>query len=126
MYKARPPADGLADLLPVAGETCLASCDPGLWQVTWGVANQGMVNVRDPVSVAIYQLDGATETLLMVETIEDLEYGYQKPGPTLNLVPNEWGDGIRIVVDDDGTGVGSVDECDEGNNVVEILGPICP
>lgn len=126
MYKARPSADGLADLLPVAGETCLASCDPGLWQVTWGVANQGMVNVRDPVSVAIYQLDGASETLLMVETIDDLEYGYQKPGPTLNLTPDPWGDGLRLVIDDDGTGLGSVEECDETNNSLEIPAPVCP
>jgi hypothetical protein len=126
MYKARPPADGLADLLVVEGETCLASCDPGLWQVTWGVANQGMVNVREPVSVAVYRIEGDMESLLSVQTVEDLQYGYQKPGTTLNLAPDVWGDGIRLVVDDDGTGAGTVDECDETNNGLEIPAPICP
>jgi hypothetical protein len=108
------------------GETCLASCEPGLWQITWGVANQGMVNVREPVSVAVYRIEGDMESLLSVQTVEDLQYGYQKPGTTLNLAPDEWGDGIRLVVDDDGTGVGTVDECDEANNGLEIPAPICP
>jgi hypothetical protein len=126
MDKSRPASDGLADLAPVLGETCLASCDPGLWQVTWGAANQGYVNVHDPVSVAFYRLDGDVPTLVAVETIDGLQYGYQEPGATLSLTASDWGDGIRIAIDDDGTGVGSVNECDEDNNIVEISPPDCP
>jgi hypothetical protein len=45
---------------------------------------------------------------------------------TFEIDPADGGDGIRIVVDDDGTGTGTVDECNEDNNVWEIPGPICP
>jgi hypothetical protein len=126
MFKARPPGDGLADLLPVEGETCLASCEDGPWEINWAVANQGLLNQRDPISVALYAVEGETETLIALHQVDDVEYGYQAPGGRFELTPDQWGDGIRIVVDDDGTGVGSVDECDENNNVLEIAAPVCP
>ena len=126
MFKARPPGDGLADLLPVEGETCVASCEDGPWEVNWGVANQGLLNQREPISVALYRVDGETETLIAVHQVDEVEYGYQEPGERFELTPDQWGEGIRIVVDDDGTGVGSVDECDESNNVLEIAAPDCP
>lgn len=126
MDKSRPPADGLADLVPVLGETCLASCDPGLWQITWGAANQGLVNVHGPVSVALYRIDNGVPDLIAVETIDNLQYGYQGPGAVLSLPRDDWGDGLLIAVDDDGSGSGAVDECDEGNNTVELAPPDCP
>ncbi len=116
MDKSRPPGDGLADLVPVLGQNCLASCDPGVWQITWGVTNQGLVNVREPVSVAVYRLDDGVSSLVTVETIDALQYGYQRPGAVLTLSGGDWGDGIRVVVD----------ECDEGNNGVELPRPACP
>jgi hypothetical protein len=126
MFKARPPGDGLADLLPIEGETCLASCVDGPWEINWVVATQGLLNQRDPISVALYAIEGETETLIAVHQVAEVEYGYQAPGVVFELTPDQWGEGIRIVVDDDGTGVGSVDECDEGNNVLEISAPVCP
>ena len=126
MFKARPPGDGRPDLIPILGETCLASCDHGPWEVNWGVANQGLVNVRDPVHVAVYAVEGETETLLAQLTVDEVEYGYQAPGEALSLTPEQWGEGIRIVVDDDGGGSHAVDECREDNNVLEIAAPSCP
>lgn len=125
MFKARPPGDGLADLLPVEGETCVASCEDGPWEVNWGIASQGLLNQRESISVALYSVQGETETLIAVHQVEEVEYGYQEPGERFELTPDQWGEGIRIVVDDDGSGVGSVDECDESNNVLEIALPDC-
>jgi hypothetical protein len=126
MFLARPPGDGLADLMPIEGETCLASCEDGPWEINWAVANQGLLNQREPISVALYAVEGETEILIAVHQVDEVEYGYQAPGERFELTPDQWGDGIRIVVDDDGTGVGTVDECDEGNNVLEIAAPACP
>jgi len=125
MFRARPPGDGSPDLYAVQGESCIASCESGPVKVSWGIGNQGHINVLDTISVALYGDVGGTETLLEVQVVSGAQYGYQAPGGTFELTPDQWGDGIRIVVDDDGTGVGSVEECDEGNNVLEILGPIC-
>ena len=105
--------------------TCIASCDHGPVRVSWGIANQGHVNALEPISVALYSVQGETETLLEVQQVDGVQYGLQEPGGILELEPDQWGDGIRIVVDDDGSGVGSTGECDEDNNVLEILGSIC-
>ncbi len=125
MFRARPPGDGLAELYPVEGEVCVASCLHGPIQVSWGIGNRGHVNAPGAVQAALYSLDGDTETLVGVQAANGVQYGSEAPGGIFELTLDQWGDGIRIVVDDDGTGVGAVDECDETNNVQEILGPIC-
>lgn len=125
MFRARPPGDGLADLYPVLGEVCVASCEHGPIRVPWGVGNQGHVNVTGNVSVALYGLDGDTETLIGVQSADGPQYGWQEPGGMFELTPEQWLDGIRIVVDDDGAGEGAVDECDESNNEVELLEHLC-
>jgi hypothetical protein len=128
LFKGRPPGDGVPDLVAVEGEVCVASCEEGgLVKVSWGIANQGHVDATGPVSVTLYALNGDAATALQtVQFPDDVRYRYQAPGGTFELSVDEWGDGIRIVVDDDGTGVGTVDECNEDNNAFEIIGPICP
>jgi len=126
MFRARPPGDGLADLFPVEGEQCIASCDHGPVKVSWGIANQGLNDGRGSIPVSLYRIEGNQQNLIQTQFVEDIRYGDQKPGGTFELALEDWGtDGIRIIVDDDGTGVGLVDECDEDNNVWEIPGPIC-
>ncbi|MBU0479401.1 hypothetical protein KKC91_12695 [bacterium] len=126
MFRARPPGDGLPDLAAVAGEVCIASCDHGPVKVSWGVANQGHADAAGLISVALYADHADGETLLAVQNIGELRYGTQVGGETFEIDPEDWGDGIRIVVDDDGTGTGDHDECDEANNIWEIAGTICP
>ncbi len=94
-------------------------------RVSWGIGNQGHVNVLEGVNVALYGDVGGAEALVEVQQISGVQYGYETPGGIFELSPDQWGDGIRIVVDDDGTGTGLIDECDEGNNAVELPGPIC-
>jgi len=125
LFRARPPGDGMPDLFVITGEACVASCEEGPVKMAWGIGNQGHVNVLGTVSAALYGDVGGAEVLLDVQTVGGAQYAQQTPGGTFELTPEQWGDGIRIVVDDDGTGGGVVDECDEGNNIVEILGPIC-
>jgi hypothetical protein len=127
MYHARPPGDGLPDLVAVPGEVCVASCDHGPIKVTWGVANQGLGEAYHPVSAALYAVDGETATPLEVTEFPDvLRYGSQLSGGLVELSPDDCRGGLRLVVDDDGTGVSSVDECNEDNNIWEIPGPLCP
>lgn len=126
MFRARPPGDGAPDLIPIEGDLCVASCEDGPINVSWGIANQGLADPATSVFVAFYSLDDSgAATLLDVQQVNGTTHGQQQPGGSLGLTPDQWGDGLRIVVDDDGTGVGSVDECDEGNNVLEILELIC-
>jgi hypothetical protein len=76
------------------------------------------------INVALFSQDGTV--LLDTAVATAIGIGDSEPGGVFELTPDQWGDGIRIVVDDDGTGIGSVDECDEGNNVLEIASPVCP
>ncbi len=126
MFRARPPGEGLADLVAVEGEVCVASCEGGPVEVSWGVANQGHRDAGGTIHVALYADHGGVETLVEVRTVADVRYGTRTGGGTFDLTVDDWGDGIRIAVDDDGTGAGTVEECDEGNNSWTIEGPICP
>ena len=125
VFRGRPPVDPKAELSPIDGELCVASCEHGPIKLSYGVANAGLMPVGY-FSVACYALVGEDELLVEVQTIEPMASGEIVGGGIFEVALDQWGDGIRIVVDDDGTGLGTVDECDEGNNVLEILDAVCP
>jgi hypothetical protein len=50
-----------------------------------------------------------------------LRAGEGSPELEVPIDPALLGDRLRVVADDDGTGVGVVTECDEANNVVEVI-----
>ena len=76
-------------------------------------------------SVAVYALaeDGSRALLEVIATEDLLLSGYSTVGTTLTLslddLPTR---SLVVVADDDGTGVGIIDECDEDNNELKLEG----
>jgi hypothetical protein len=125
MFHARPPGPGRPDLIPILGDSCVASCEAGPMVITYGIGNPGLADVEDPVSISVYAVDGGVETLLQTQMFGGPGYGEQRSAGDITVDATTWGELIRIVVDDDGTGTGTIDECDETNNALELPAPSC-
>ncbi len=128
VFRARPMVDdpGAADLYILLEDVCIASCENGPVRVSYAVANQGGLDVDSGVEVALYALDGGTETFVDSEFIDAVPAGGIIAGETIEIHPDDWGpDGILLRVDDDGTGTDTVPECDETNNELEYAEVIC-
>jgi len=124
VFRARPTVDdAAADLSPRVVDACIAGCaDESPVRIAVQVENRGGLPMEPGVWVALYSLDGATETLIDAlqvpeaiesgETSATLEFSF----PAAHLGP----DGVRLRVDDDGSGVGMRFECDEDNNTLDL------
>ena len=115
----------LVDAVPVQVDVCEIECDQGTVQVTLRAANQGLADAPDGVAWSLYAVDEAGERTLLealsAETV--LRSGYTTEGLTFRLDLADLPTGTLVVVaDDDGTGAGTIDECDETNNELVLEG----
>ena len=95
-------------------------------QIAVQVANQGALDVEAGVSWAFYKLDGDTRTLVTTGTLDAIPSGVALEGFAVTVGPEDIGaNGFVLVIDDDGTGVETVGECDEDNNTELWLDAIC-
>jgi hypothetical protein len=120
VYRARPGVDTAAtDLQVQITDVCVTGCraDQRV-QVAWQVVNVGGVEVPTGVPVTLYARAGAA--LTPIETVvlnEPIPAGRLLEGRVFTLTAGQLGpDGLVVRVDDDGTGAGVVQECDEANN----------
>jgi hypothetical protein len=111
------------NLVAVAGEACIAACPSGVVRAAWAVVNAGAATVPAGLTAAIYADDGAGESLVDVVGLPALLPGEQAAMPD---VTHAGARAFRIVVDDDGAGVGALIEVDEADNTVVIEAPPCP
>ncbi len=128
VFRARPMLDeiGQADLYAWVEDVCVPYCDHGLVKLSFAVANQGAVDVPAGISVALYAVDAGAQTLLGTAFIDRVETGEVISGGIFELQQSDWGpDGVLLVVDDDGTGAGLIEECDESNNEDLYLESLC-
>ncbi len=127
VFRARPVIDdpGVPDLYPVFGEYCVASCADGPVRISWSIGNQGGTTVYDLVPVSLFTMDQDVETLIDTQFIGSIPPGTVLEGGVFELHPDQWGDGFRIRVDDNGFGVEAVEECDEDNNEYQYLETLC-
>jgi hypothetical protein len=128
VFRARPMVDagGSSDLYIFFEDICVASCENGPVRVSFGVANQGALDVAAGVSAALYALDGSTETLVDSLFIDEVPAGAVIAGGVFEFHPDDQGpDGLLMRIDDDGAGLGIITECDETNNEVEYTDTFC-
>ena len=117
----------LVDALPMAVDICETECDRDTVQLTLRSANHGLADARDGVAWAIYAetADGGRTLLETVPAESVLRSGYASEGLTFRFDMADLPTGAVIVVaDDDGTGVGVIEECDESNNEL-VLRDLC-
>ncbi len=122
VFRGRPSADyaGQPDLFVEINDVCLSACeDDGTFKFSYQLGNQGEGDVAaGSTSLRVWMIDGAGNETLWAETpIPAVPSGSTLDAETVVLTLAELGEGGFILrVDDDGTGLGLVPECDETNN----------
>lgn len=129
VFRARPAVDNLGNDLQVQiTETCYTGCDSQSHvQIAVQPFNTGFLPVQAGVPVSLYAADGSALSLIEVWTIPDpIGPGEMLEGHVFDLTVGQVGtSGFVVRIDDDGTGVGVIYECDEDNNEDTWVGPDC-
>jgi hypothetical protein len=128
VFRARPTVDepGLPDLSIALVDVCVASCELGPIRIGYQVSNPGSVDLAAGTSVTLYALLGTREVLVETQVLPAILSGESLASGEFTMSLEEQGtDGFVIRVDDDGTGTGSVDECDEGGNEIVYGDTFC-
>ena len=115
----------LADAVPTLVDICELECDAGTVQVVLQGANEGLADAAPGVALALYaeQEDGSRQLLQVVDPETLLRAGYTTEGYAVEVPMADLPTGTLVVVaDDDGTGMGMIDECDETNNELVLEG----
>jgi len=132
VYRARPAVDTAAmNLTPAFVDVCAASCESGgQVEATVVLMNDGGVDSTEDVMVSLYADDGGVLTLIDQQVRPGVvETGTSTESLSFVFTVDELGsDGLRVVVDDDGTasGIGLQDECNEADNEADWTEPVCP
>jgi hypothetical protein len=120
VYRARVAADALSapDLVASVNDACVGDCADGPFRIAVQVGNGGGTPVPPGTWLSLYarEIDGSRRWLarFALPTIPALR---TLPGVVIPLRADQVGSaGWEAVADDDGTGVGRVEECDETNN----------
>jgi hypothetical protein len=128
VYRARVAADdpSTPDLLAEVTDVCVADCTYGPVKVGVQVANDGGADVDAGALLSLYAKD-STPRLVATYTLPAIAAGEKLAGIEFDLTAADVGtSGFIAVVDDDGTGTGAVNECDETNNTDEYTDVFCP
>ena len=115
------------DLVAWVVDMCVADCADGPVTVTVQVANAGQWDAAAGVSVTLYAVEESTRRAVYTYTLAGIPAGTSLDGVVLELPLADLGArGMEVVIDDDGTGVGRIDECDESNNRGDWRDGFCP
>ncbi len=120
VYRARPTTEPLAvDFEAEIVDVCASGCiDESRVLVEARIRNTGVSDSRPGVPVSLYAENGGARTLLATTTV----VGSIPSGMTSEAIVFEIAlaearaDSLVVVVDDDGTGAGMHEECDEDDN----------
>ena len=121
VFRARPTVDepGLPDLELMLIDVCLASCEEGPIRISYQVSNPGSVDLAAGVPISLYVVDGGVESWIETQLLPAIPSGASVDSGEFDLALEDQGDGGFVIrADDDGTGVGTVTECDEGGNEI--------
>jgi hypothetical protein len=116
------PSAGAPDLLPHIWGVC-ERCSDNEVQLFVSIDNQGTVFAPRNTAIALYSVDEhGVETLVDVaRTTRRVDPGVRSRSLRLDVPLALWGEGgLRVVVDDDGSGAGREHECDETNNELVV------
>jgi hypothetical protein len=119
VYRARVAADDttMPDLSVAHVDFCVTNCDGGFVKISFQVFNQGGANVEEETAWTLYRNDGGVLTVVTTGTVDPINAGEAPEGIEVVVRVEDAGtDGFVVSVDDEGSLVGIVDECDEDNN----------
>ena len=113
--------------MPLITDTCEIECDRNQLEFTVQVGNGGLADFFGDITVQVYVHDNGTDTPLTSITFSQvlIRSGFSTAGEVFRIDLDEIPSGdIVVSVDDNGSGVGFIEECDEENNRF-VLENIC-
>ena len=129
VYRARVAADDPAtpDLIANITDVCVSDCVYGPVALSVQVSNPGGSDVNAGAILAVYANDETSTRLIGTAVLPAVAAGTKLAGIEFELTVADVGSrGFIAIVDDDGTGVGAVSECDELNNEDRFMDAACP
>jgi hypothetical protein len=124
----RGPEELLPDLRGDLLEICDDACDSGVVRVEARVANVSAVVVDGPIPLSLHALTASGYVLLATAEVDGpLMPGWASPSVVFEVDADavRSADGLKVVADDDGAGIGTLEECSENNNHHYVGGPFC-
>ncbi len=119
VFRARPTVDDAAtDLSLILVDTCFAGCDAGdRVEVSVQALNRGELDSAAGLWLALYAVtDGETTLLDTIQIPDAIPAGHSTDSLLFSTTADQLGKSLLIRIDDDGTGTGIQNECDESNN----------
>jgi hypothetical protein len=129
VYRARVASDSviLPNLVVSITDACVADCTWGPVELALQVANKGGQLVPAGTWLTLYADDGGVLRYVDRWALPVVPAGKSVDGFSVVLSPADIGaDGFVAVVDDDGSGIGVVEECDETDNQDAWVDVDCP
>jgi len=129
VYRARVAVDdpSTPDLVVSITDVCVMDCTYGPVAVAIQATNYGGADVPSGTLVALYAQDTSGPRFLTTVSLPAIAAGTRVEGIEVTLDPSQVGDrGFRAVIDDDGSGISDVSECDETNNEDIWADALCP
>ena len=119
--------DGAPDVAPVILGVC-EDCSVRTLDLYVSIENTGSVFTPASLPVALYSMNGATATLLETRAVgREVHPGDRLEPLVFSVALSDIGpDGLKVVADDDGTGAGTQNECDESDNDATWNEAVCP
>jgi hypothetical protein len=115
------------DATPFLHDICEIECSEGRVKVAVSASNEGLADALFGVNLSAYaeQADGTRVLLDTVVAGPLVRSGFALEGALFELEMADLPTGTLVLVaDDDGTGAGVIDECDETNNEL-VLEELC-
>ncbi len=115
----------LVDATPFLHDICEVECSEGRVKVAVSASNEGLADAVEGIHLSAYaaQQDGSRVLLATVQADPLVRAGFALEGTLFELEMADLPTGTLVIVaDDDGTGTGTIDECDEDNNELVLEG----
>lgn len=129
VYRARVAVDdpSTPDLAVSITDVCVYDCTYGPAAIAIQATNYGGADVNAGALVAIYAETSRGPEFITTVGLPAIAAGTRVAGIEVSIDPTLLGDlGFRAVVDDDGTGISDIAECDETNNADLWRDSLCP
>ncbi len=127
VFRARPSVDDPAgaDLTVELIDFCIGTCFSGPAKISYRVGNRGAMDLDAGTPFTIYAPVAGVDIPLYTTTLPALPAGTWLESMEFVTDPAMISEGFSLSIDDDGSGAGTVFECDETNNRIDRLDSIC-
>lgn len=120
--------EGLVNLEPDVVDLCLDDCSNGTVFLTFRVHNSSASDLSESFFVTVFAVDeNGTRAVEKLEVTDSIAGGWTNDSILVPIAASALAgaDQLLLSLDDDGFGVGLLEECSEQDNLLYVDGPFC-